>query len=142
MAKNITLMGANYPDVPAVVLPKTGGGSAMFVDADVVSWKTAGDDVGTNTVTVPATWGEVNVIVMIDGAQNRCFSFRIPRGRIWHGTYNFRDGYYAHSGNNAYVEIQFVFNNDDTVTVSVTNATLTGTDYLSTTTFYVQYKDR
>ena len=34
MAKNITLMGANYPDVPAVNLPQTGGGNAMFVDAE------------------------------------------------------------------------------------------------------------
>lgn len=34
MAKNITLMGANYPDVPAVQLPKTGGGTARFVDPD------------------------------------------------------------------------------------------------------------
>lgn len=34
MAKNISLLGADYPDVPAVVLPKTGGGSAMFVDLD------------------------------------------------------------------------------------------------------------
>ena len=34
MAKNITLMGANYPDVPAVRLPKTGGGTAQFIDAD------------------------------------------------------------------------------------------------------------
>lgn len=34
MAKNITLMGANYPEVPAVVLPQTGGGSAVFADAD------------------------------------------------------------------------------------------------------------
>lgn len=32
MAKNITLMGANYPDVPAVDLPQTGGGTARFVD--------------------------------------------------------------------------------------------------------------
>lgn len=32
MSKNITLMGANYPDVPAVVLPQTGGGSATFTD--------------------------------------------------------------------------------------------------------------
>ena len=32
MAKNITLMGANYPDVPAVNLPQTGGGTARFVD--------------------------------------------------------------------------------------------------------------
>ena len=36
MAKNISLLGADYQDVPAVVLPKTGGGSAMFVDADDV----------------------------------------------------------------------------------------------------------
>ena len=34
MAKNITLMGANYPDVPAVDLPRTGGGTARFVDMD------------------------------------------------------------------------------------------------------------
>ena len=37
MAKNITLMGANYPGVPAVVLPQTGGGNAIFVDADDVA---------------------------------------------------------------------------------------------------------
>ena len=34
MAKNISLLGADYPDVPAVDLPKTGGGTARFVDAD------------------------------------------------------------------------------------------------------------
>ena len=32
MAQNITLMGASYSDVPAVVLPKTGGGTASFTD--------------------------------------------------------------------------------------------------------------
>ena len=32
MAQNITLMGASYPDVPAVMLPKTGGGTARFTD--------------------------------------------------------------------------------------------------------------
>ena len=30
MAKNISLLGANYPDVPAVQLPQTGGGTAAF----------------------------------------------------------------------------------------------------------------
>lgn len=47
MAQNITLMGASYPDVPAVLLPKTGGGQATFTDvadttaaaADVASGK-------------------------------------------------------------------------------------------------------
>ena len=32
MAQNITLMGASYTDVPAVMLPKTGGGEARFTD--------------------------------------------------------------------------------------------------------------
>ena len=37
MAKNITLWGASYTDVPAVALPKTGGGTAEFTDTSVVS---------------------------------------------------------------------------------------------------------
>ena len=32
MAKNISLLGASYPDVPAVTLPQTEGGSALFTD--------------------------------------------------------------------------------------------------------------
>ena len=32
MAQNITLQGASYSDVPAVELPKTGGGTASFTD--------------------------------------------------------------------------------------------------------------
>lgn len=47
MAQNITLLGASYSDVPAVRLPKTGGGTADFTDvtdttaaaADVASGK-------------------------------------------------------------------------------------------------------
>lgn len=49
MAQNITLLGANYSAVPAVTLPKTGGGTAQFDDttdadataADILSGKTA-----------------------------------------------------------------------------------------------------
>lgn len=36
MAKNITLLGADYPDVPAVQLPQTGGGTATYYDIDVI----------------------------------------------------------------------------------------------------------
>ena len=47
MAQNITLWGASYSDVPSVLLPKTGGGTASFTDvtdttaaaADVASGK-------------------------------------------------------------------------------------------------------
>ena len=36
MAQNITLWGASYSSVPAVELPKTGGGTATFVDEDEI----------------------------------------------------------------------------------------------------------
>ena len=42
MAQNITLMGASYSAVPAVLLPKTGGGQARFDDASVTT-AAAGD---------------------------------------------------------------------------------------------------
>ena len=49
MAQNITLLGASYTAVPAVTLPKTGGGTAQFDDttdadataADITTGKTA-----------------------------------------------------------------------------------------------------
>lgn len=37
MAQNITLLGASYTAVPAVLLPKTGGGTARFDDASVTT---------------------------------------------------------------------------------------------------------
>ena len=50
MAQNITLLGASYSDVPAVQLPKTGGGTARFDDCTVV---TAGaSDVASGKVFV------------------------------------------------------------------------------------------
>jgi len=32
MAQNVTIQGASYPDVPAIEVPKTGGGTATFTD--------------------------------------------------------------------------------------------------------------
>lgn len=39
MAQNITLLGASYSDVPAVDLPKTGGGTARFTDISTENGK-------------------------------------------------------------------------------------------------------
>lgn len=36
MAQDITLLGANYSAVPAVTLPKTGGGTAKFIDEEEI----------------------------------------------------------------------------------------------------------
>lgn len=45
MAQNISLWGASYSDVPAVQLPKTGGGTASFTD--VTSTTAAAEDVAS-----------------------------------------------------------------------------------------------
>lgn len=45
MPQNITLLGASYTDVPAVQLPKTGGGTATFVDEDeIITYYTGSSD--------------------------------------------------------------------------------------------------
>lgn len=62
MAQNITLLGASYTAVPAVTLPKTGGGTATFsdpsittaVESDVAEGKTfllADGSIGTGTAS-------------------------------------------------------------------------------------------
>lgn len=66
MAQNITLLGASYSDVPAVTLPKTGGGTAKFTDvtpttasaSDVAQGKTFFDSSGTQR-TGSASGGSV-----------------------------------------------------------------------------------
>ena len=74
MAKNITLMGASYTDVPAVVLPQTGGGTARFDDASVTT-ATAPDVTqgkiflaadGTPTVGTASGGGDIKSL--IDGS--------------------------------------------------------------------------
>lgn len=64
MAKDISLLGATYPDVPEVDLPLSGGGTARFIERDetalvvTLSWDSNyGDDGGW----VPAcTWAEIS----------------------------------------------------------------------------------
>ena len=67
MAQNITLMGANYQAVPAVLLPKTGGGQAQFTDvtptdaveSDVASGKVFFKSDGTQSTGTASGGGSV-----------------------------------------------------------------------------------
>ena len=52
MAQNITLLGASYTAVPAVQLPKTGGGTARFDDASITTATAA--DVASGKVFLAA----------------------------------------------------------------------------------------
>lgn len=52
MAQNITLLGASYSGVPAVTLPKTGGGTARFTDTSMTT--ATASDVASGKVFVKA----------------------------------------------------------------------------------------
>ena len=52
MAQNITLLGASYSNCPAVLLPKTGGGTARFDDASVTT--AAAEDVASGKIFLAA----------------------------------------------------------------------------------------
>lgn len=41
MAQNVTIAGASYTGVPSIVVPKTGGGTAVFADPSVVTATTS-----------------------------------------------------------------------------------------------------
>ena len=73
MAQNITLLGASYSAVPAVTLPKTGGGTATFTDvtdttaaaADVASGKYFYDAAGVRTQGTASGGGGTDRLVLL-----------------------------------------------------------------------------
>lgn len=56
MAKDIELLGATYPDVPAVTLPTAGSGTATFYDMDDITYvESVNGQSGVVTLTIPPT---------------------------------------------------------------------------------------
>ena len=47
MAQNVTVAGASYQDVPSILLPKTGGGTASFVDTTISTNAAAASDIAS-----------------------------------------------------------------------------------------------
>lgn len=60
MAKDITLLGANYEDVPAVKLPQTGGGEATFFDLDDVDYAASTEPAGNAIRANGILYGQVD----------------------------------------------------------------------------------
>ena len=80
MAQNITIMGASYSDVPAVQLPKTGGGTARFDDASITT-ATASDVASgkiflanNGTITTGTASGGSAVIQSLSVTQNGTYT--------------------------------------------------------------------
>ena len=73
MAQNITLLGASYSDVPSVLLPKTGGGTASFTDvtdttaaaSDVASGKYFYTSAGVRTAGTSSGGGGTDHLTLL-----------------------------------------------------------------------------
>lgn len=82
MAQNITLMGASYTDVPAVTLPKTGGGTATFYDDSDTQTVTENGDydmtgIGSVTVNVPSGGASIGVATKSLSSNSTSISFDV-----------------------------------------------------------------
>ncbi len=86
MAQNITLMGASYSAVPAVTLPKTGGGTASFTDvsdttataADVASGTYFYTAAGEYTEGTASGGGGSTVVITMEEQMGLVDSFVYP----------------------------------------------------------------
>lgn len=70
MSKNISFLGADYSDVPAVILPQTGGDTARFDDASITT--AVAGDVASGKIFLAAdgtiTTGSMTVKTIYTGA--------------------------------------------------------------------------
>jgi len=60
MAQDVTVAGAIYSDVPALALPKTGGGTAMFYDASGINYASSPTSGGNANMTNAILYGAVD----------------------------------------------------------------------------------
>ena len=91
MAQNITLLGASYPSVPAVTLPKTGGGIAAFWDLEEIFpvgelWATEDSTANPATGLGFGTWGKYAPAALTWGDLSNM---------TWGNIHGVRDGVYV-----------------------------------------------
>lgn len=94
MAKNISLLGASYTGVPGVLLPQTGGGTALFTDvgdttatpSDVAEGKIFFAADGSKQVGT-ATGGTQEAITITDTEDSHGGTIREITGMTWYKRY-------------------------------------------------------
>lgn len=142
MAQNITLMGASYSAVPAVTLPKTGGGTASFVDvtdttaaaADVASGKYFYTAAGVRTAGTSSGGGSsknVQVAQSTSRATSSTYTELISLTCATSGTYDvywsgFRSSTSGTWGSQLYVNDTSRGSTQSTFTNHIQNVHLTG----------------
>lgn len=100
MAKNITLFGTDYENVPAIVVPQTSGGTAKFTDtsgvtataADVVSGKTIVLADGTTATGTYSGGNSINIFPYLYTAASIFRNSTLPTGNF---TIDFENHYPA-----------------------------------------------
>ena len=127
MAQNVTVAGASYSDVPSVVLPKTGGGSAEFLDttistnaataSDILAGKFAyvngsliegtGTGGGTAAITIDDTTdsagGTVRTITALDISDTTAVAADVAQGKYFYTSNGTKTAGSATIGSNTFV---------------------------------------
>lgn len=67
MAQNVTIAGASYTDVPAIDVPKTGGGTASFYDTRSITYNLTGASATASPAQVVTGEGFETQIIVPEG---------------------------------------------------------------------------
>ena len=142
MAQNVTVAGASYSDVPSVVLPKTGGGTATFLDttissnaaaaSDIASGKLAyvngslveGTAVGGGAITVTTTQdshgGDIVTITAVDISDTTAVASDVASGKYFYSAAGVKTAGTASGGGGATqhtIHLEFTDSTDTDINV-------------------------
>ena len=107
---------------------------ANFDSIKDAGWKYVDSKTGTTAIPLPSEFEELFIMVKL-GSYSLRFPMTIPRAALSTTAVFFREGYYANSGSNGYVEVGVT-----TSVVTLQGATSGGTDVKNSCETTVYYK--